>query len=94
MVHEIAIGVALGALGSGAHLGLTWWRARQITSGRTPLAWLTFPLGLAAVGAAIYGAAQVGPAAAWAFVLGLFATRLIVLHRLRGADRRTPWIRG
>lgn len=90
MAGSIAIGVALGVLGGAAHLGLTWWRARRVASGQVGLAWLTFPVGLAAVGVALYAAAQVAPAAAWAFVIGLFATRLAVLARVR----RASWTRG
>lgn len=81
----ITIGLCLGVLGGAAHLGLTFWRARQVTAGYPARAWLALPIGLAAVGLALYGAAQVAPSAAWAFVVGLFVTRLVVLHRTREA---------
>ena len=67
------------------HLALTWWRARLVTSGQSGLAWVTMPLGLVAVGLALYAAARIAPAAAWAFVVGLFAARLLIFHRTRQA---------
>ncbi|HJL15235.1 MAG TPA: hypothetical protein RMH99_06240 [Sandaracinaceae bacterium LLY-WYZ-13_1] len=84
-LFAIAAGLLCGALAGAAHLGLTWARARLVTAGRAGLAWATFPLGLAVVGAALYGAARVDPVAAWAFVPGLFLTRFAVLRRVRGA---------
>jgi hypothetical protein len=80
---HVAIGVALGAVGAAAHLALTWWRARLVTSGRSGLAWATLPLGLGAVGLALLVAAKLAPEAAWAFVVGLLVTRFAVLHRAR-----------
>jgi hypothetical protein len=82
---HIAIGIALGVTGAAAHLALTWWRARLVTSGRAGLAWVTLPVGLAAVGLALYAAARVAPEAAWTFVIGLLAARFAVLHRVRSA---------
>lgn len=77
------LGLVLGVVGGGAHLALTWWRARLITSGRTGLAWTIYPLGLAAVGLTLYGAARVAPIAAWLFVVGLLGSRFVTLHLVR-----------
>ena len=45
MTTHAVLGLALGVVGGGAHLALTWWRARCITSGRTTLAWVIYPIG-------------------------------------------------
>ena len=83
MITAIIAGLVLGALGAAAHLALVWWRARRVLSGDSALAWLAYPAGLALVGVALYGAAQIAPAAAWSFVVGVFLTRWLVLRRLR-----------
>lgn len=82
---SIAVGVLLGAIAAAAHLAIAFWRARQVTHGRPLAAWLSYPVGLAIVGLALYAAARVAPLAAWTFVLGLFLTRYVVLRRVRGS---------
>ena len=82
-VSSIVVGVLLGAVAAAAHLAIAFWRARQVTSGRPLYAWASYPVGLAVVGLALYAAAWIAPLAAWTFVLGLFLTRTLILHRVR-----------
>lgn len=84
-VHIVA-GVILGALSALAHLAVTRWRARALVAGRATLAWVTYPLGLSLIGAALIGAAQIADAAAWSFVVGVFAARALVLSAARRAS--------
>lgn len=85
MTTHAVLGLALGVVGGGAHLALTWWRARCITSGRTTLAWVIYPIGLGAIGLAVFGAAKISPLAAWLAVAGLVLTRLVTLYWVRSA---------
>lgn len=80
-VHHVLAGVLLGAAGALAHLALTGWRARLVTSGRRRLAAATFPVGLALIAASVVAASSVAPAAAWATVVGILATRAAWLGR-------------
>lgn len=82
-LHAVA-GVLLGALAAGAHLALTRWRARALVGGRVALAWAASPLGLLALGAALFAAAQIADVAAWSFVIGVFAARALILSAARG----------
>lgn len=84
LVH-IGIGVALGALGALLHLAIARWRAELVVSGRTAAAWAAYPLGLAALAAALFAATRIAPLAAWCFVGGVLAARAIVLARVRRA---------
>lgn len=78
------LGLAMGVVAGGAHLALTWWRARWIASGRLALGWLGYPLGLIGLGLVVFGASRIGPLAAWSAVGGLLAVRLVTLHLVRG----------
>ena len=74
------LGAVLGALGAGWHLGVSRWRARQVTAGHPGRAWATLPVGLLGPGLAFYLAlALVGEEAAWTFLLGAMLTTMTVL---------------
>lgn len=78
-----ALGVVLGAIGSGLHLAITRWRATLATTRGAAAALVTMPLGLAAVGVFVFVAARISPVAAWASPIGIVTVRLFVLGRAR-----------
>lgn len=78
-------GFALGALGAGLWLGVTWWRARLAVSGRAGLVWLLLPVGIAAPVAAVLLSARIAPQSAWASVAGLVSVQLVALLRARSS---------
>jgi hypothetical protein len=91
MGWEIALGVALGALGAALHLAVVHWRAtrfsRAAASKRsTAFALWSMPLGWLGPAAGVLAAASISAVAAWSTIPGIVALRVVVLSRAR----RTP----
>lgn len=80
---SVAIGVFLGALGGAAHLAITRWRATLATTRGAGPALVAMPLGLLALGLAVFAAARVSPLSAWTTPIGIVAVRFLVLRRAR-----------
>lgn len=76
---HVLIGLALGALGAGAHLAITSMRVRAIARGQHARALALLPLGFFAVGGAVWLAARIAAPAAWASLPGVLAVHLALV---------------
>lgn len=83
LVWEIALGLALGALGAAMHLGVAQRRARLVVIGRRrALPLLLYPVGLLGPALAVLAAAAVSSPTVWSVPLGIFTLRSMVMRRV------------
>jgi hypothetical protein len=78
IAEQVAVGIALGALGAVAHLFLERLRERLSDSGRRALGWAAVSAAFAAVAAVLLVAAAIAPLTAVAYVVGVLGTRTLV----------------
>jgi hypothetical protein len=79
IAEQVAIGIALGALGALVHLSLARVRARLSFDRRHRLAWAMIATEFVLVGSALVIAAAVAPLAVLAYVVGVLGTRAVIL---------------
>lgn len=85
-----AAALVLGVVTALAHLQVLAWRARAVGGGRLAVSVGLAPLGLVVPLVGLAVVLRLAPQAAWAFLLGLIAGRVLGLARMAREDR---WMR-